>query len=340
VDVAAVVANWRFFDRAQPQAECAAVVKADGYGLGAAVIAATLAHAGARSFFVATLGEGIALRAALGAGPAIYVLGGAEPAEMAACADAQLIPAHNRPDQIATWAGRAPFALQLDVGMHRLGLTPTDARALPADLEPALIIGHLACASDPRSPANAAQRALFAALTQDRFPHAQRSLAASAGALLGPDYGFDMIRPGIGLYGGAPLDRDSPPLRTVATMTAPVLQSRPIAAGATVGYGATFTAPRDGHIATIGAGYADGVLRSLSGTGYAAADGRTFPFAGRVSMDMITLWDETGALRAGDIVELLGPNVPVDAVAARAGTIAYEVLTQLARTPRTYGGGV
>jgi alanine racemase len=340
VDLAAIVVNWRFFGRAQPHAECAAVVKADGYGMGAAAVARALAAAGARSFFVATLGEGLALRAALGAGPAIYVLGGVEANESAPCAAAQLIPAHSRPDQIAAWAGRAPFALQLDVGMHRLGLTPEDARALPDDLQPALVIGHLACASDHESRFNLHQRALFEDLTQGRFPGTRRSLAASAGALLGPDFGYDLIRPGIGLYGGGFLDQNGPPLVTVATLTAPVLQTRPIAAGATVGYGATFSAPRAGHIATIGAGYADGVLRSLGGKGYAATHGRVFAFAGRVSMDMITLWDETGALRPGDRVELIGPSVPLDDVAARAGTIAYEVLTQLAHTPRTYIGGV
>jgi alanine racemase len=128
------------------------------------------------------------------------------------------------------------------------------------------------------------------------------------------------------------------PLATVATLTAPVLQTRPIAAGSKVGYGATFTAPADGAIATVAAGYADGVLRSLSGKGYAAFGGSTFPYAGRVSMDMITVWDEARALKPGDMVELLGASAPVDDVAARAGTIASEVLTQLACTPRSYIG--
>lgn len=320
-----------------PNAECAAVVKADGYGMGAARCAQALAQAGARTFFVACLGEGLALRAALGLGSTIYVLGGLELGDMPSAHAASLSPVLNRLDQIAAWAERGAWALQVDTGMARLGLPPSELAAVPMRAQPALVMSHLACASDADHALNRAQLDSFSA-ARARFPAAAHSLAASAGALLGRDYQFDMIRPGIGLYGGAPLDRASPPLAVVATLTAPVLQTRPIAAGASVGYGAAFTAPQDGFIATIGAGYADGVLRSLSGKGYAAAHGRTFPYAGRVSMDLITLWDDAGALKPGDDVELLGASVAPDDLAARAGTIAYEVLTQLARTPRAYHG--
>ena len=313
------------------------MVKADGYGLGAARGAQALAQAGARTFFVACPGEGLQLRTALGLGPAIYVLGGLEPGDMPTAHAAGLAPVLNRLDQIAAWAERGPWALQVDTGMARLGLPLSELTAVPESAQPALVMSHLACASDPDHALNRAQLDSFSA-ARARFPAAAHSLAASAGALLGRDYQFDLIRPGIGLYGGAPLDIGGPKLATVATFTAPVLQTRPIPAGAPVGYGATFFAPTDGHIATIGAGYADGVLRSLSGKGYAAAHGRTFPYAGRVSMDLITLWDATGALKSGKDVELLGASVPVDDLAARAGTIAYEVLTQLARTPRHYVG--
>jgi alanine racemase len=314
-------------------------VKADGYGRGAAAIAQALAKVGARTFFVAHVGEGVALRAALGARPTIYVLHGADDPLIETCVAADLTPVISCAHQIEPWRSKqATCAVQVDTGMNRLGLSAHWANAASQALggQVKLVMSHLACASDPNAQMNIRQRALFDDLCL-LFPSAKRSLAASGGALKA-GFGYDLIRPGIGLYGGAPLDCDSPPLATVATVTAPVLQTRAIQAGETVGYGATFTAPKDGHIATIAAGYADGVLRSLSGKGYAALDGRTFPYAGRVSMDMITLWDEAGALTPGDDVELLGAAVPVDDLAARAGTIAYEVLTQLARTPRAYHG--
>jgi len=313
------------------------VVKADGYGMGASRCAQALAQAGARTFFVACHGEGLQLRAALGPGAAIHVLGGLEPHDMPAAHAAGLSPVLNRLDQIAAWGERGPWALQIDTGMARLGLPLSERSEVPESAQPALVLSHLACASDPDNVMNRAQLDSFSA-ARARLSAPAYSLAASAGALLGRAYQFDLIRPGIGLFGGAPLDVGGPKLATVATLTAPVLQTRPIKAGAAVGYGATFFAPTDGHIATIGAGYADGVLRSLSGKGYAAAHGRTFAYAGRVSMDLITLWDETGALKPGEDVELLGALAPVDDLAARAGTIAYEVLTQLARTPRSYIG--
>jgi alanine racemase len=311
------------------------VVKADCYGLGVEAVAPALAAAGARSFFVATGGEGFILRRVLGDGPAIYVFNGASAAEAAALRAAGLVPVLSSPAQIASWPKEAPFALHLDTGMNRLGVKPHEISAA-AGLAPVLVMSHLACGGDRRHPKNEAQRTLFVQLAAG-FPGARKSLSASAGALLGRDYGFDVTRPGIGLYGGGPMDSDNPSLSAAATLEAPILQVFDLPAGETVGYGATFTASTPLRAATCAIGYADGWLRSLSGRGYGVIGGATCPLLGRVSMDLVTL-DISAApdARAGDMVEFLGPNARVDDVAARAGTISYEILTNLTRVARMY----
>lgn len=343
VDLDAAIANWRTF-AALSSAEAAAVVKADGYGLGAAPLARAFRAAGATTFFVATPAEGAALRAALDAEATICVLGGYRAEDLAMVRDARLRPVLNGLDQAQAWiaAGRPGdgCVVHVDTGMNRLGAPLADIGALAAlDLRPALVMSHLACGGDPGAALNGVQRRRFleAALA---FPGARRSLSASGGAFLGPDYAFDLVRPGVGLYGGAPLDAGGgPPLRAVARVTAPVLQIRTIEAGATVGYGATFTAPHPMQVATLGAGYADGLLRSLSGRGYAVLAGARRPMLGRVSMDLITV-DATGlAVAPGDEADLIGPGLGVDEVAAAAGTLAYEVLTSLRGAARTYKGG-
>jgi alanine racemase len=314
-------------------------VKADGYGLGAILVAAALAGEGARTFFVAHAGEGAALRAGLGSGPTIYVLHGGFGPDISTLIEADLIPVLSAPEQIGVWAetGRAA-AIQVETGMNRLGLAPNEAAFAAALLgsRAGLVMSHLACGS-AAAEANLWQQARFDALAP-LFPNARRSLAASAGALL-DGFGYDLIRPGIGLYGGAPLDRDSPSLQTVATLHAPILQIRTLLPGDSVGYGATFTAERPMRAATIALGYADGWLRALSGRGYGFVGGRQAPFLGRVSMDLISL-DVTGAnVNVGDEVELLGAHVPLDDVAHLAGTISYEVLTSLKGVTKTYVGG-
>ena len=343
VDLDAAAANWRFFDRLSPNAETAAVVKADAYGLGAHALAPAFARAGARTFFVAAAAEAAALRAILGPGPAIYLLGGFHAADAALLSSCEVRPVLNSAAEAASWltAGRpgGGCAVHLDTGMNRLGASASDDPALAAmALSPALVMSHLACGGDPASNMNAAQRAAFIERA-GAFPGAARSLAASGGALLGPDFAFDLIRPGNGLYGGSPLDHGAPPLAPVVRITAPVLQVRAIAAGEAVGYGATFKAPQAMQIATLGAGYADGLLRSLSGRGYAVLGGERRPFVGRVSMDLITV-DATGLdVRAGDEAVLVGPGLSIDDVAAAAGTLAYELLTSLRGAAKTYTGG-
>jgi alanine racemase len=339
VDVDAIVANWRFFQKRAPTAETGAVVKADGYGLGAVDAATVLAKAGARTFFTATYGEAREVRSTLGTGPRIFVLNGAAPEDAGKIEAAALIPVLNSLDQIKLWDGRAPYALHIDTGMNRLGLAAGDLGAAANALKttPELVMSHLACASDLAHEMNARQCTKFVAAAA-LFPKTPLSLAATAGALIGPDFHFDLIRPGIGLYGSGGLDKDHPALAAAATIEAPILQVRDINAGETVGYGASFTAPKKMRCATVAIGYADGYLRSLSGRGYGVLGGARLPLLGRVSMDLAVL-DVTDCAdaRPGAWVEFLGAHAPLDAVACLADTAAYEVLTTFAGAVRRGG---
>ncbi len=317
-----MVSNWRYF--AGLSTEAAPVVKADGYGLGAEVLAGALAAAGARTFFVAALGEGLMLRRALGDAPTIYVLNGPTREEIGRLRAARLTPVLNSPAQIEAWGESGEYALHVDTGMNRLGLKAS-ALAAAASLRPSLVMSHLACGSSPNDPLNEVQRARFVEIAA-RFPSAKRSLAASAGALLGREYAFDLTRPGIGLYGGGALDKDNPALAIAAVLEAPILQVFDVESGETVGYGATFTAARRVRAATVALGGGYGIVR-----------GATCPLLGRVSMDLVTL-DISAApdAREGEMVQFLGPDAKLDDVAARAGTISYEVLTNLSRVRRVY----
>lgn len=329
----AVVENWRALDaRSGAATETAAVVKADCYGLGAAEIAPAFARAGVRTFFVAVAEEGAALRRILGDGPEIAVFGGHMAGDADLFRDAGLIPMLNSPEQVARHADALPgaaFGVQLDSGMNRLGIEPADWAALRAAGLPGvpwLAMSHLACADDLDHPQNAAQLATFRAMTDDAG--LRRSLAATGGVLMGAAYHFDLARPGIGLYGGAPFST----ALQVVTLTIPVIQCRDVAPGESVGYGATWVAARRSRIATVAAGYADGIIRSMSGKALLHAGGVACPLAGRVSMDLLTV-DVTEYVQAHgadpDVLDLLGPYQGIDAVADAAGTIGYEILTAL-----------
>lgn len=347
VDLDALAANHATLRREARGAEVAPVVKADGYGLGAEVVARRLEAAGARTFFVARSAEGFALRRALGHGPAILVLDGCGYDDAGAFAAARLTPVLNSLDQVSAWAGEngGAAALMVDTGLNRLGLTRDEAAALAVSpdrlrgVDVVWVMSHLACADDPVHPMNAVQRGRFleaAAL----FPDAKRSLAASDGLFLGPDFAFDMVRTGICLYGGGPRGVSDPRIRTVAKLEAPVLQLRRVAAGETVGYGAVFKALTAMRVAVAGVGYADGVLRAGASAAYGSFAGRRLPCLGRISMDLMA-FDATDLpdLRPGDAIQIVGPDVPVDEVAAAAGTIAYELLTRLGgRSKRRYVG--
>jgi alanine racemase len=339
IDLDAIAANWRALGRLAAPAEAAAVVKADAYGLGLAPVGRALAAAGARQFFVALASEALALRAALGPGPVIHCLNGLMPGDTAAFAQASIRPVLNAPEQVA-WARDSGLdcALQIDTGMNRLGLETAELAAAPLEgLRLTLVMSHLACADEPGHPMNAAQRAAFAAMTADpRLAGLPRSLAATGGTLLGADYHFDLVRPGVGLYGGLPFAAARP----VVTLDVAVVQVRDVAAGEAVGYAAAWVAPRPSRIATIASGYADGLIRAMGGRLAAWHGDVALPLVGRVSMDLITL-DATDApgLKPGETVRLLGARQGVDAMAEAAGTIGYEILTSLGtRWPRRYEG--
>lgn len=340
VDARAIADNWRFFKKCAPGAATAAVVKADGYGLGAETAARALAEAGARVFFTATFGEAIAVRRVLGEGPQILVLNGPSTADLEHFAPARLTPVLNSLAQIKAWRARGPAALHIDTGMNRLGVGPEELAQAAGALKDAslvLVMSHLACGATPGHPMNETQRARFVDAAT-LFPKAPLSLAATAGALMAPRFHFDLIRPGVGLYGSGGLDADNPALHTVATIEAPILQVRDVEAGETFGYGAAFTAPKKMRTATIALGYADGFLRALGGRRYGFLGGRKRSVLGRVSMDL-TIVDVTGCAEAepGAMVEFLGANAPLDEVAALAGTAPYEVLTTFAGTVRRTG---
>lgn len=336
IDQEAIAANWSFFRKLAPESECAAVIKADAYGLGARETARTLAKAGCRTFFTATAGEGADARAALGDGPKIYVLNGPSAAELGTFRQAALTPVINTLAQAHLWAG--PCALHVDTGMNRLGLPMPEVGAAAASLpEVELVMSHLAFGFDSQHAMNARQRARFLAAAA-AFPGARKSLAATAGAQLGGAYHFDMTRIGVGLYGSPDRD-DGAALQQAARIEAPILQIRDVAAGETFGYAGTFTAPQRMRTATVAIGYADGFLRSLAGRGYGVLAGGRRPVLGRVSMDMVILdVSECPQARVGDLVQFLGPEAPVDEVGRLAGTNGYEILTTLVGTVRRAGG--
>ncbi|GAA6207708.1 alanine racemase [Cognatishimia sp. WU-CL00825] len=318
------------------QCETAAVVKADGYGLGASRVARALANAGARRFFVAAAEEASAVREAVGTGPEINVFSGHMAGDTDMIADLGLTPMINSLDQLLRHVEALPghaFGIQLDTGMNRLGMEPAEwsaVRSIAEDQNPSLIMSHLACADEPDHPMNAQQLQLFRDMTQGL--QTPRSLAATGGILLGSEYHFDVTRPGVGLYGGFPF-RDAEP---VANVSIPVIQCRDVQAGETVGYSNTWTATRPSRVATISAGYADGLIRAMGASLDLFYGSRACPAIGRISMDMIGV-DVTDLGEDPDAFDILTKDQTVDTLAAAAGTIGYEILTSLgARYTRRY----
>lgn len=346
----AITANYRTYRRMTGPCAVAAVIKADAYGLGAQEVAPALAAAGCDSFFVARLEEGMALRK-LVPDARIFVLDGAHPDAVPALLTHRLTPALNSLAEIAAWSAAADAArtsldavVHVDTGMSRLGLPPDELAILSAQhakrlagLNLVLVMSHLACGDEPDNRMNGEQLSRFkTALAM--LPPAPASLAASHGAMLGMEYHFDLVRPGVALYGANPQNSAQNLMQTAAVLTARVLQVRRIDTGDSVGYAATFRAKRPTMLATVALGYADGLPRTLSNKGVAAIDGVRVAVVGRVSMDLITLdvTDLAQAPRPGDEVELLGDTITLGEVAQSAGTNEYEILTRLRRTPRVY----
>ncbi len=357
IDLDAIGANWRRLRDRVAGASCAAVVKADAYGLGMTQVAPTLVAAGCRTFFVAQFDEGVALRAVLPEA-AIGILAAPVIGLEADYARHGLMPVLNSLSDADAWAAfarehdAAPQAiLQLDTGMCRLGLPPAEVDAIADDpgrlagIRPAYVMSHLACADEPEHPQNGEQhRRLRAALSNlpPPFADAPVSFANSSGIFLGPEWHYDLARPGYALWGGNPTPGRPNPMRDVVRLEGRILQVRDIDRRESVGYGATATVAPGSRLATVAVGYADGWLRSLGAQGSALVSGTPAPIVGRVSMDLIVL-DVTkvaaGGAVPGALVTLLGPGRDIDTVAAEAGTIGYEMLTALgARYARVYIG--
>lgn len=341
IDLHAIAENWRALDNLSgPTVETGATVKANAYGLGSARVSRILAEAGVRSFFVAVAEEGEKIRRAIGPGPQIFVYGGHMPGDAERLRALDLIPLLNSIEQLTDHMEqlpRHPFGVQLDTGMNRLGLEPaewTACRAIIEPLKPKLVMSHLARADEPKMSMNARQRKRFVAMTADL--DAPLSLAATGGILLNDKFHFDMVRPGVGLYGGLPFTQALP----VAYLALPVIQTRDVQKGETVGYGNTWKAKRPSRIATVAAGYADGLIRASSNRMQLYADKTPCPVVGRVSMDLITV-DVTDLDEVPSELDVLGVYQTVDDVAACMDTIGYEVLTSLGgRYARYYESAV
>jgi alanine racemase len=347
IDLAAIVANWSSLAERVVPAACGAVVKADAYGLGAGPVAQALAAAGCRLFFVATIDEGIALRQTLGYGCEIAVLNGLLPGCAADFAAGGLIPVLNDRGQIEEWVtagGGWQAMLHVDTGMNRLGVPLPEIAAVANDfrgLRWRALVSHLACADEPQHSLNAAQLARFSEARR-QFSRTPASLAASSGIFLGREFHFDFVRPGAALYGINPQPGRPNPMRPVVRLQGRILQAHQIDRGHTVGYGAGHVMDAPGRLATVAVGYADGWFRTFGCRGSGRIGGRRVPLVGQVSMDLM-VFDVTAVdpslARPGAFIELLDEEYGVDAAAADAGTIGYEVLTALGgRYHRMYRG--
>ena len=357
VDLGAIAANWRALSRRATPAECAAVIKADGYGCGIEKVAVALAKAGCRTFFVADLDEARRVRS-VASEPAIYVLNGLLPGTAAAFADIRARPVIGSMVELAEWDAftsanqwRGGAALHVDTGMNRLGISVNEAAALAPRIRAenhgiSLLMSHLACAEQPEHPLNARQINVFREV-RILYRGIPSSLANSSGIFLGAAAHCDLVRPGVALYGVNPIPGQSNPMRPVIELQARIAQVRNVPRGETIGYDAAWTAKHATRIAVVAVGYADGYLRAASASDEApGADaivaGKRCPLAGRVSMDLLAI-DITalpdGAARRGDLAILIGDEITVDALASAAGTIGYEVLTSLGRRyHRVYRG--
>lgn len=330
LDADALASNYRWLAEKSGPAACGGVIKANGYGLGATGVLRHLAHAGCRDFFVATWAEAQEVAPHLNDGLSLSVLHGVRDEDMALAFGMNARPVLNSPEQIARWkaCGGGPCDVMIDTGMNRLGVSLNDFDAALFDgLQIDILMSHLACAEEEH-PLNTVQLALFRDM-KDRIAAHRYSLANSAGICRGPDFAFDLTRPGLALYGGKPHLACEGEIRPVVTPQAQVLQRRTVRGGESVGYGATFVADRTMETATINIGYADGYLRFFSGAGTAMTDGARLPVLGRVSMDLVTIdVTEAPSLREGDWVDI---DYDLSYAAMLSGLSEYELLTVLGR---------
>lgn len=357
IDLDRIAANWRSLAAFAAPAACAAVVKADAYGLGADRVIPVLWQAGCRTFFVATFDEAVQAKH-LCPEAVVYVLNGVMTSSEAEFLSLGIRPVLSSVSQLERWARacadrreRVPAALHVDTGLNRLGIPHTEFLVasqrpeLMSRIDVALVMSHLACADDPTHPMNDGQRLRFE-IARRLWPATAASLAASDGMLLGQPYHYDMVRPGYALYGGQASIAAAAPVNPVVRVRVKVLAVEDVPAGATVGYSATWRASVPSRIATLAAGYADGLPRGASGPddgsgGVVSIAGVHCPITGRVSMDLTTVEvTAAAAVRPGDWADIIGPDLTIEEVGRRAGTIGYEILTRLGRRfHRSYVGG-
>jgi alanine racemase len=355
IDLAALQSNFRTLSHVASPAACGVAIKGEAYGLGMAEVARALWNVGCRNYFVSRPTEGAELRAVL-ANATIYVLDGYYLGQAEFYLQHSLIPALISLGEAKEWAelgGGKPCAIHVDTGINRLGFTAVEYAHLCADdelkkaLNIILLVSHLACSDETDHPLNLKQLKSFQEF-RDMLPNVPASFANSSGIYLGAEYHFELVRAGVALYGGNPLPGKPNPMKPVVTLQAKVMQTRLVLEGLTIGYSATWTAPRNSRIALLGAGYRDGIPRKLSssrddGPAQVFIAGRRVPIVGRVSMDMMAC-DVTDIpedeIKRGTLAEIFGPNIPVDEAAERAGTISYELLTHLGnRYHRRYIAG-
>lgn len=355
IDLGAIVKNWQALDAISDKALTGAVIKGDAYGTGLLPAGMALFNAGARFFFVATPDEAITLRRELDHAH-IFVLNGLFPGAAELYEKKRIMPVLSSMPMLEEWLAHCmkknealPAALHFDTGMNRLGFRLGEADLVRNQIEqfgymPQMIMSHLACADQPNHEKNRTQLALFQSILA-QFPGIPASLSNSAGMMIGRENHFQMVRPGIALFGGRAVIGRKNPMTPVIKLEVPVLQVREGRTGETVGYGASFTLDRDSRIAILALGYADGFLRSLSSTntrqgGRVVFNNRILPVIGRVSMDLIAVdvtdLDE-GMLQPGDMMEVFGKTINIDSQAELGNTIGYEILTSLkGRYKRSY----
>ncbi|MBV9064545.1 MAG: alanine racemase, partial [Methylobacteriaceae bacterium] len=332
---------------------CAAVVKADAYGVGLKPVVKTLTEAGCRTFFVAHLSEALHLRS-INPDCSLYLLNGLAPGSSETLAHSNIRPVLSSLSEIEEWAAhcktgntKLPAAIQFDTGINRLGVPPDQIeriRPLFDAFEPALLMSHFA-ESEVVSARNGAQIAAFEKV-RTAFPNIPASLCNSSGTFLPERPFLDLVRPGYALYGGNPTPNAPNPMRSIVSLHARVLQVREVAAGERIGYGGEWTSPRTSRLATLSVGYADGLPRSGTALGRSGIEAviarRRCPFVGRLSMDL-SIVDVTylpdGAVQRGDFAEILGDTIGIDELGRKSGTIGYEILTRLGqRYARRYVG--
>ena len=358
VDLDAIIANWRKLEKTAVPAECAGVIKADAYGCGAEQVARALSRAGCKTFFVATVDEARVVRAAVPS-TTIYALNGFFQNTGDTYAKIDCRPVIGDLNELAEWdvfcrrsGWRGGAAIQIDTGMNRLGLTIAEAQGIiprinAGDHGITLVMSHLVSGELVNNPTNAKQLTTFREIAS-LFSNVPASLSNSSGIYLGPQFQFDLVRPGAALYGINPTPEADNPMQPVVDLKARIVQIRNVERGETVGYGGTWTARRPTKVAIIASGYADGYFRAASANdGTRGAEvvvaGKRCPVAGRISMDLTAI-DITdlpqNAARRGHMVTLIGEGITVDELAHHFGTIGYEVLTSLGpRYARIYKGG-